>query len=55
MQAVKMEHDIWNVECEEPAQVTGTYESDQGIKWGYILDLVRVQKVRWGKGGTSKS
>jgi hypothetical protein len=37
------------VECKEPAQARGTYKSGQGI------DLVGVQKVRWGKGGTSKS
>jgi len=32
MQAVERGHDIWNVECEEPAQARGTYESGQGIK-----------------------
>lgn len=31
MQAVERGHEILNVECEEAAQATGTYENRQGI------------------------
>jgi len=51
MQAVERGNEIWNVACEGPAGTTGTYVSGQGMKWGYRLDLVGVQGVRWGKGG----